>query len=59
MPIDVNAIHTEPLLAEEQKKLMKEGHCSHCKKQGHMSCQCPQKKKKLSEESKEKTHTMV
>jgi hypothetical protein len=57
--MDVDAIHTESLLKEERQKLIKEGHCFHCKKQGHMSRLCPQKKKKSSDEGKAKTRAVV
>jgi hypothetical protein len=55
VPMDVDAIRTESLSKEERQKLMKEGRCFHCKKQGHMSRLCPQKKKKASDDGKAKT----
>ena len=32
-----------PLTDDEQEKLCKEGQCFRCKKQGHLSCYCPDK----------------
>jgi hypothetical protein len=46
MDVDVNLVKTWPLTKEERDKLAKEGRCFHCKKQGHMARQCPDKKKK-------------
>jgi Zinc knuckle len=55
--MDVDVIDTKPkgrppqtggrfqqLTSEEWKKLMSEGHCFRCKKQGHMSRNCPDRK---------------
>ena len=48
--MDIDAISTKPggrfkqLTNEEKKKLMAEGRCFRCKKQGHMSRNCPDKK---------------
>jgi hypothetical protein len=46
MDVDVNLVKTRPLSKEERNKLVKEGCCFHCKKQGHMARQCPDKKKR-------------
>jgi hypothetical protein len=45
--MNVDAIHTTPLSPDEKKKFMAEGHYFNCQKQGHMSWQCPDKKKKF------------
>jgi Zinc knuckle len=43
--MDVDTICTAPLTEEVKKKLQAEGRCYHCQKQGHMSHNCPAKKK--------------
>jgi hypothetical protein len=45
--MDVDAIRTTPLSPEEKKKFMAEGCCFNCQQQGHISRQCPHKKKKF------------
>ena len=41
--MDVDAVCVDALAAEEKEKLAKEGHCFRCKKQGHISCKCPER----------------
>ena len=41
--MDVDAVCVDALTAEEKDRLAKEGHCFKCKKQGHISCKCPEK----------------
>jgi hypothetical protein len=57
--MDVDTIHTTPLTEEMKKKLQAEGHCYHCQKQGHMSHNCPAKKKKPEQKSTQHTATHV
>ena len=40
---DVDAVHVDALTAKEKEKLTKEGRCFKCKKQGHISCKCPER----------------
>ena len=42
--MEVDAIKTGGLSDEEKAKLLKEGRCFRCKKVGHMSRNCPDKK---------------
>ena len=49
--MDVNAVCVDALAAEEKEKLAKEGRCFRCKKQGHISCKCPER-----EENKNAPH---
>ena len=42
--MEVDAIKTGRLSNEEKAKLLKEGRCFHCKKMGHLSKNCPDKK---------------
>ena len=42
--MEVDAIKTGRLSDEERAKLLKEGRCFRCKKMGHMSRNCPDKK---------------
>jgi Zinc knuckle len=44
VPMDVDATTFTPLTEAEKKKLLAEGRCFRCQKQGHMSKQCPIKK---------------
>ena len=46
--MDVNAIHVDALMADEKEKLAKEGQCFRCRKQGHISCKCPEREEKKS-----------
>jgi hypothetical protein len=39
--MDINNVRLNPLTPEERKTLMMEGCCFRCRKQGHMSKQCP------------------
>ena len=41
---DPNAMDVDRLTIEERTKLMKEGRCFKCKKQGHLSRDCPGEK---------------
>ena len=41
--MDVDAVRVDALAAEEKDKLAKEGRCFRCKKQGHISCKCPER----------------
>ena len=41
--MDVDAVRVDALAAEEKEKLAKEGRCFRCKKQGHISCKCPER----------------
>src|SRR5882762_9617505 len=50
--MEVDALKTDKLSKEEREKLSKEGRCFQCKKQGHMSRDCPDKKKKSDKEPK-------
>jgi hypothetical protein len=59
VPIDVDTICTTPLTEEMKKKLQAEGRCYHCQKQGHMSCNCPAKKKKPEQKSTQRTAARV
>ena len=49
--MDVDAVCVDVLAAEEKEKLVKEGHCFRCKKQGHISRKCPER-----EENKNAPH---
>jgi Zinc knuckle len=44
--IDIDAVRVDALMAEEKETLTKEGHCFKCKKQGHISRRCPERKEK-------------
>jgi hypothetical protein len=46
--MDVDIAKVAPMDNEEKKKLIAEGRCFHCKRQGHMSCNCPRKKEGIS-----------
>jgi hypothetical protein len=50
--MDVDAIHTGGPTPEEKKKLVVEGRCFTCWRQGHVSCMCPEKKKNQNKGSK-------
>ena len=50
--MEVDALKTDRLSKEEREKLSKEGRCFQCKKQGHMSRDCPDKKKSDKEPKK-------
>ena len=41
--MDVDAVRVNTLAAEEKERLAKEGRCFKCKKQGHISCKCPER----------------
>ena len=41
--MDVDTVRVDALAAEEKEKLAKEGRCFKCKKQGHISCKCPER----------------
>ena len=41
--MDVDTVRVNALAAEEKDKLAKEGRCFRCKKQGHISCKCPER----------------
>jgi hypothetical protein len=43
--MDVDTIQIEAMTTEEKTKLQKEGKCFFCKRQGHISKNCPNKKK--------------
>ena len=49
--MDVDVVHVNTLTTEEKEKLAKEGRCFKCKKQGHISCKCPER-----EENKNAPH---
>ena len=42
--MDLNATRVDALTIEEKMRLQKEGRCFHCKKMGHISRNCQQKK---------------
>ena len=44
-----NAMDIDALTFEERNKLMKEGKCFNCKSTGHISKDCPRKKKRTEE----------
>ena len=44
--MDVDAVHVDALMVKEKERLSKEGRCFKCKKQGHISCRCPEKEEK-------------
>jgi hypothetical protein len=46
VPMDVDAVRIDALTPDERQKLLQEGKCFFCRKQGHISKQCPQKEKK-------------
>jgi hypothetical protein len=54
--MDVNAIQTGGPTPEEKKKLVAEGHCFTCRRQGHVSRMCPEKKKNQNKGSKPAQH---
>ena len=41
--MDVDAVRVDTLMVEEKERLAKEGQCFKCKKQGHISCKCPER----------------
>ena len=41
--MDVNAVRVDALTGKEKERLAKEGRCFKCKKQGHISCKCPER----------------
>jgi hypothetical protein len=41
--MDVDAVRVDALAAKEKERLAKEGRCFKCKKQGHISCKCPER----------------
>jgi hypothetical protein len=45
VPMDVDTARVDALTTEERQKLLSEGKCFFCRKQGHISKQCPQKQK--------------
>ena len=49
--MDVNAVCVDTLTVKEKEKLTKEGQCFKCRKQGHISCKCPER-----EENKNALH---
>ena len=57
--MDVDTIHTAPLTEEVKKKLQAEGCCYNCQKQGHMSRNCPTKKKKPEQKGTQRTAARV
>jgi Zinc knuckle len=57
--MDVDTIRTAPLTEEMKKKLQAKGRCYHCQKQGHMSHNCPAKKKKPEQKGTQRTATHV
>ena len=42
--MDLDAVWVDALTTEEKTRLQKEGQCFHCKKMGHISKNCQQKK---------------
>jgi hypothetical protein len=48
MDVDVNLAKTSQLSKQEREKLAKEGRCFHCKKQGHIARNCPDKPKRTT-----------
>jgi hypothetical protein len=42
--MEVDAVEANALTAEERTRLQKEGKCFNCKKTGHLSKDCPEKK---------------
>ena len=42
--MDLDAVQIDALTTEEKMRLQKEGRCFHCKKMGHISKNCQQKK---------------
>ena len=42
--MDLDAAQVDALTTEEKMRLQKEGRCFHCKKMGHISKNCQQKK---------------
>ena len=51
-PMDVDTIRTTSMTSDEKKKLFEEKKCFYCKKEGHISKNCPKKKKKKEEKEK-------
>ena len=43
--MDLDAAHVDVLSTEKKGRLQKEGQCFTCKRMGHLSCNCPNKKK--------------
>ena len=48
MDVDLNMAKTQSLTKQEREKLSKEGRCFHCKKQGHLARNCPEKGNKTN-----------
>ena len=51
---DLNAMDVDILTAEQRTELMKKGACFNCKAIGHLSQDCPNKKKKEEPKKEEK-----
>src|SRR6201984_1345345 len=55
--MEIDTIRRKPT-PEELKKLRAEGRCFYCRKQGHMSQNCPDKKKKTGKHGKTKARSL-
>ena len=51
MDVDVITKVFKTMTEEEKKELMRKGLCFRCKKEGHLSCDCPEKKGKTTTQS--------
>ena len=60
--MDLDTVHVDALTAEEKGKLQKERWCFTCKRMGHLSCNCPNKRKDTplsTQNSKTTTHAIA
>jgi hypothetical protein len=57
--MDTSAGRANALAANEKEKLSKEGRCFRCKKQGHISCNCPDKEKEAKNKPRHENYRMT
>jgi hypothetical protein len=57
--MDTSAGCANVLAAKEKEKLSKEGRCFRCKKQGHISCNCPDKDKEEKNAPHRENYQMI